>query len=110
MLRIELVRSLIGNTARNRATVQALGLRKMRQVVLHQDCPSIRGMIHKVQHMVKVVEVPDEPVQPAKKATAAPEAPAKAVKKTAAATEPVTPEKPVKKAKKKSEESSSEPE
>lgn len=67
MLRIELVSSLIGNNLRNRRTVQALGLRKMHQVVEHKDSPSVRGMIHKVQHMVKVVEVPDEPVKPVKK-------------------------------------------
>ena len=67
MLRIELVSSLLGNNQRNRRTVQALGLRKMHQVVEHKDSLSVRGMIHKVQHMVKVVEVPDEPVKPVKK-------------------------------------------
>ena len=75
MLRIELVRSLIGNTARNRATIQALGLRKMHQVVEHKDSSSVRGMIHKVQHMVKVVEVPDEPAKPVKKAKKIEESP-----------------------------------
>lgn len=73
MLRIELVRSLIGNNPRNRRTIQALGLRKMHQVVEHKDSPSVRGMIHHVQHMVKVVEVPDEPVKPVKKAKKKPE-------------------------------------
>jgi large subunit ribosomal protein L30 len=57
MLRIKLVRSPIGNNARNRATIKALGLRKIRQVVEHEDTPSIRGMIHKVKHMLEVEEV-----------------------------------------------------
>ena len=108
MLRVELVRSLIGNNPRNRATIQALGLRKMHQVVEHKDTPSVRGMLHKVQHMVKVVEIPDEPEKTAKKTAEAPEKPAKPVKKAAEATEETA--KPAKKAKKKSEESSSEPE
>lgn len=57
MLRIELVRSLIGNTPRNRKTVAALGLRRLRQVVYHEDNPTIRGMVHKVKHMLTVAVV-----------------------------------------------------
>ncbi len=57
MLRIKLVQSPIGNNTRNRATVQALGLRKVQQVVEHEDTPSIRGMIHHVKHMLAVEEV-----------------------------------------------------
>lgn len=59
MLRIKLVKSIIGNTPRNRATVKALGLRKMQQTVEKQDCPEIRGMIHKVKHLLEVEEVKD---------------------------------------------------
>ena len=55
-LKLKLVRSVIGNNARQRATVQALGLRKLHQEVTHTDTPVIRGMIHKVQHLVQVVE------------------------------------------------------
>jgi len=69
MLRVELVKSIIGNNVRNRRTVAALGLRKMHQVVEHKDTPVIRGMLHKVQHMVKVEVVPDEPVKAPKKTT-----------------------------------------
>ncbi len=58
MLRIKLVKSPIGNDPRNRATVQALGLHKIGQIVEKEDSASIRGMIHKIQHMV-VVEVPE---------------------------------------------------
>ena len=63
VLKIKLVKSPIGNNPRNRATVQALGLRKIGQVVEQADCPSIRGMIHKISHML-VVEVPEggEPI------------------------------------------------
>lgn len=57
MLRVKLVKSIIGNTPRNRATVKALGLRKMHQTVVHQDTPSIRGMIHHVKHLLEVEEV-----------------------------------------------------
>jgi large subunit ribosomal protein L30 len=55
-LKLELVRSPIGNNARQRATVQALGLRKLHQVVEHNDSPVTRGMIEKVRHLVRVVE------------------------------------------------------
>ncbi len=60
MLRIKLVRSLIGNNKRNRATVAALGLRKMQQVVEVPDNPSIRGMVHRVKHMIQVEVVEGE--------------------------------------------------
>jgi large subunit ribosomal protein L30 len=63
MLRIKLVKSIIAQNPRNIATIQALGLRKVGSIVEKEDSPSIRGMIHKVQHMV-VVEVPEgaEPI------------------------------------------------
>lgn len=56
MLRIKLVKSPIGHNTRNRATVQALGLRKVHHVVEHEDTPTIRGMIHHVKDLL-VVEV-----------------------------------------------------
>lgn len=59
MLRIKLVRSPIGNTKSNRATVAALGLRKMNQVIERPDNPGIRGMVHKVKHLLAVEEFPD---------------------------------------------------
>lgn len=61
MLRIKLVKSPIGNVPRNRATVAALGLRKINQVVEHTDSPMIRGMVHKVKHMLEVEEVEGTP-------------------------------------------------
>lgn len=61
MLRIKLVKSPIGNTPRNRATVAALGLRKINKTVEHNDTPMIRGMIHHVKHMLEVTEVEGTP-------------------------------------------------
>jgi len=90
MLRIKLVKSIIGEHRKNRLTVVALGLRKTQQVVEHRDTPSIRGMIHKVKHLLQVEEVADsseaakpEKKAPEKKAKAAPaeeKQPAKAPK------------------------------
>jgi large subunit ribosomal protein L30 len=55
-LRLKLVRSPIGATERQRATVRALGLRRMHQVVEHADSPVTRGMVQKVGHLVAIVE------------------------------------------------------
>lgn len=57
MLRIELVKSPIANVPKNRKTVAALGLKKMRQVVFHDDTPAIRGMVHQVKHLLDVQTV-----------------------------------------------------
>jgi len=56
-LKITLVKSTIGALKDQKATVQALGLRKIRSEVIHEDNPAIRGMIFKVKHLVKVEEV-----------------------------------------------------
>jgi len=86
MLRIELVRSLIGNTARNRKTVASLGLRRMHQVVYHEDNATIRGMVHKVKHMLTVAEVDASEAKPkAKSPTRKAEPKPKAAKPKAAA-------------------------
>jgi large subunit ribosomal protein L30 len=53
-LKITLVRSSIGYSARQKGTVRALGLRRLGQTVEHADTPVIRGMINKVSHLVKV--------------------------------------------------------
>ncbi len=58
-LSITLVRSVIGNKADQRRTVESLGLRRIRQTVVHTDTPSIRGMVHKVRHLVSVEPVAD---------------------------------------------------
>ena len=56
IVKIKLIRSKIGKTQKQRATVEALGLRKIGQIVEKQDTPQIRGMINKISHMVEVVE------------------------------------------------------
>ncbi|MGH7384313.1 MAG: 50S ribosomal protein L30 [Candidatus Rokuibacteriota bacterium] len=56
-LKLTLVKSIIGLSPRQEATVHALGLRRIRQVVEHDDTPTIRGMIRKV---VFAIEVNDE--------------------------------------------------
>jgi len=60
MLRIKLIKSPIANTPKNRATVKALGLGKVDSVALHKDSPSVRGMIHKVKHLLQVEEVKEQ--------------------------------------------------
>ncbi|MCY0900013.1 MAG: 50S ribosomal protein L30 [Firmicutes bacterium] len=56
-LRITLVKSPIGYAKDQKDTVRSLGLRKMWHSVEHQDNPSIRGMVHKVRHLVRVEEI-----------------------------------------------------
>ncbi|MDH4063369.1 MAG: 50S ribosomal protein L30 [Acidobacteriota bacterium] len=55
-LKIMLVRSPIGFNRTQAATVQGMGLRKIRHTVELADTPETRGMIHKVRHLVEVVE------------------------------------------------------
>lgn len=56
-LKVKQVRSTNGESEGHRQTVRALGLRRIRDTVLHDDVPQIRGMIRKVQHLVEVEEV-----------------------------------------------------
>ena len=56
-LRVTLVKSPIGYDKRQKATVKALGLRKMNSSVVQPDTPPVRGMINKISHLVKVEEV-----------------------------------------------------
>jgi large subunit ribosomal protein L30 len=53
-LRVTLVRSLIGLSPTQEATVRALGLRHIRQSVEHEDTPTIRGMINAVPFCLEV--------------------------------------------------------
>ena len=53
-LRVTLTRSLIGLSPQQEATVRALGLRRIRQSISHADSPSVRGMIAKVPHVLRV--------------------------------------------------------
>jgi large subunit ribosomal protein L30 len=56
-LRVKYIRSTIGRPEDQKATIRALGFRKLQQTVEHEDHPAIRGMIRKVSHLVKVEEV-----------------------------------------------------
>lgn len=56
-LRITLTKSPIGYKFDQRATAEALGLRKMNSTVVQEDVPQIRGMINKIKHLVTVEEV-----------------------------------------------------
>lgn len=56
-LKITLKRSVIGSTQKIKATVIGLGLIKTNRTIMRTDTPEIRGMINKVQHLVKVEEV-----------------------------------------------------
>lgn len=53
-LKITLVKSTIGRPYPQKRTVEALGLKKLHHSVVHEDVPSVRGMIHQVSHLVKV--------------------------------------------------------
>lgn len=53
-LNITLVKSGIGYSQDQKRTLKALGFRKLNQSVSHQDSSSMRGMINKVRHLVKV--------------------------------------------------------
>jgi large subunit ribosomal protein L30 len=48
------MRSIIGLSPKQEATVRALGLRRINQIVVHLDSPSVRGMIAKVPHVLQV--------------------------------------------------------
>ena len=53
-LRIQWVKSDIGYSDDQRRVVKALGFHRLNQTVIHQDTPTIRGMILKIRHMLKV--------------------------------------------------------
>jgi large subunit ribosomal protein L30 len=55
-IKVKWVVSFIACPRDMRQTVRGLGLRRLHQVVEHQDTPAIRGMILKVRHLVEVVE------------------------------------------------------
>jgi len=56
-LRVTLLKSPVGNQTRQRLTVKALGLKRIRQTITHPDNLSVRGMVFKVSHLVQVEEV-----------------------------------------------------
>jgi large subunit ribosomal protein L30 len=56
-LKVTQVRSVIGSQQGHKRTVRALGLKRIRDTRVHEDTPQIRGMLHKVRHLVRVEEV-----------------------------------------------------
>lgn len=56
IIKITLARSIIGEKPKVRATVDALGLKRIHQTVEQVDSPSVRGMLEKVNHLVDVEE------------------------------------------------------
>lgn len=58
-LKIRQVRSTNGCEEDQRSTVRALGLHRIRDTVVHDDTPQVRGMIKKVNHLVEYEEIDD---------------------------------------------------
>lgn len=55
-IKIKQIKSRIGASLDQKRTLQALGLRKISQVVEKEDTPAVHGMVRKVFHLVTVVE------------------------------------------------------
>lgn len=55
-LRVTLMKSPIGYSKDQKATVRALGLRRLNQTIEHTDSPALRGMLNKIIHLIKVEE------------------------------------------------------
>jgi large subunit ribosomal protein L30 len=62
-IRIKLVKSLIGRSDRQQATVKGLGLRKINSQVIREKRPEILGMIRKIEFMLQVEEVGNDQSQ-----------------------------------------------
>jgi large subunit ribosomal protein L30 len=54
---IKQIRSGIGRPTKHRRTLEALGIKRHQQTVVHNDTPAIRGMINQISHLVEVSEV-----------------------------------------------------
>jgi large subunit ribosomal protein L30 len=56
-IKVTWVKSAIGFSKIQKATVKALGLRRLHQTVEHKDTPALRGMVDSIIHLLKVEEV-----------------------------------------------------
>ena len=56
-IKITQTKSVIGSKEGHKRTVRSLGLKRIRDSRVQEDTPQMRGMIHKVRHLVKVEEV-----------------------------------------------------
>ncbi len=59
-LNVTWVKSGIGYSQSQKRTLTALGFKRLNQIITHDDSSSIRGMLNKVRHLVKVEEKADE--------------------------------------------------
>ena len=55
-VRLKLIKSPVGYKEDQSATVRALGLRRIGHEIEREDSPTLRGMVHKVQHLVHMEE------------------------------------------------------
>jgi large subunit ribosomal protein L30 len=55
-LQITLIKSAIGYSVKHKATIRALGFRRLNQTVIQTDTPTLRGMLSKVRHLVLIEE------------------------------------------------------
>ena len=60
MLRITLLKSMIGRPEKHRKVLRGMGLTKLNKTVELEDTPAIRGMVNVVSHLVKAEEKTDE--------------------------------------------------
>ena len=56
-LKIKQTRSVIRRSKKQKLTMEALGLRKIHQTVVHNDTPQLRGMLNIVSHLVTIEEI-----------------------------------------------------
>jgi large subunit ribosomal protein L30 len=56
-LKVTQIRSKVGNPPDQRDTLRSLGLKRIGDVVVKEDCPEIRGMVYAVRHLIAVEEV-----------------------------------------------------
>ncbi|CAB4757905.1 MAG: 50S ribosomal protein L30 [Actinomycetes bacterium] len=56
-LKVTQIRSKVGSKPELRDTLRSLGLKRINDVVVQEDRPEIRGMVHAVRHLIKVEEV-----------------------------------------------------
>jgi large subunit ribosomal protein L30 len=60
ILKITLIKSMIGRPEKHRKVLRGLGLNKLNRSVLRPNTPEIRGMVNTVSHLVQAEEVTDE--------------------------------------------------
>lgn len=69
LLKVTWKKSAIGRTKRQRRVIESLGLKRLNHSVIHKDSPSIRGMVHKVTHLLHVEEISEAGVSNTKPVT-----------------------------------------